>query len=56
MADGSTFNKTDPNIAKGMPVDKCAKFILKSIQLKIAEMSVGGTGYKVFYYVGNVLC
>lgn len=55
MGDGSSFGKTDPNIAKGMTVDKSVTMILKSIQLGIAEMSVGGTGYKVFFYLQNIL-
>jgi hypothetical protein len=54
MADGSSFGKTDPNIKKGMSVDKCTQIILKSIQLRIAEMSVGGTVYKIFFYLSNI--
>jgi len=54
MGDGSSFGKTDPNIAKGMTVEKSVTMILKSIQLGIAEMSVGGTGYKVFFYLQNI--
>lgn len=51
LADGSAFGKTDPNIAKGMPVDECVTQILKSITLGIAEMSVGGAGYKAAYHL-----
>ena len=43
LGDGSAFGKTDPNIAKGMPVDKCIDQILKSMTLDIAEMTIGGT-------------
>mmetsp|Transcript_26109 Transcript_26109/g.32627 ORF Transcript_26109/g.32627 Transcript_26109/m.32627 type:complete len:295 (+) Transcript_26109:19-903(+) len=55
LGDGRAFGKTDPNIAKGMPVEKCVTQILKSIKLGIAEMSVGGTGYKVIYHLGVYL-
>lgn len=40
--DGSTLNQMDEAQAKGMPADVCAKKILKAIQSKKREASMGG--------------
>lgn len=53
--DGQTFGKVDANIAKGMPVEKAISFILKGMELDIAELTIGGTYYKVLYHVAHLL-
>lgn len=39
--DGTKFNRTDSNIAKGMDVDKCAAVIMKGFQKGKMEIAVG---------------
>lgn len=53
--DGSKFGKLDANIKKGISADKCVNQILKAMTLNIAEMTIGGTMYKVLYHVMTVL-
>ena len=53
--DGTTFGKLDANIKKGIPVEKAVDYILKAMTLQIAEMTIGGTMYKVLYHVMMVL-
>ena len=49
--DGSSFGKTDPNIGKGLTAEKAVDIITKAMTLKIAELTVGGTVYKIAYHL-----
>ena len=53
--DGATFGKLDADIKGGIPVEMCVDYILKAMTLKIAELTIGGTIYKVLYHVMIVL-
>ena len=52
---GEAFGKTDPNIGKGMPVEKAVDHICKAMTLRIAESTIGGTKYKILYHLGMIL-
>ena len=43
---GETFSKTDGNIAKGIPVEKCTKEIMRAIYHSQDELIIGSLYYK----------
>ncbi len=49
--DGSKHAKMDPNLARGMPVDRCAAYILKGVARDKKEIVVAATREKILVYI-----
>lgn len=48
---GKSFAKLDGNIAKGMPVEMCAKEVMRAVFHGQDEMILGGLYYQVMPYI-----
>jgi len=52
--DGTSFGKTDENIAAGMPVEEAVEIILKGMYLNYSTIMVGSFFYKILPKLCNM--
>jgi short-subunit dehydrogenase len=53
--DGSQYAKIDPELARGMPPDRCARTILNAVARGRREIIVGAAGEKALIYLKRFL-